>query len=84
MAVSAYTLIRVESDKLNIALRKLQEFKIVKEIVPVYGEYDIVIKTESENIDELTHFIYNQLRCHVPGLKITTTMIVSGLGKGKK
>lgn len=83
MTVLAYTLIRVEPNKLKEAIQKLKEFNVVKEVIPVYGEYDLIIKTECKVIDELTNFIYNELRPRVPGLKMTTTMIVSGLSKGK-
>jgi len=52
----------------------------VKEVTPVYGEYDIIVKTETESINELTLFIYNKLRT-ISGFTMTTTMITARIGK---
>jgi len=52
----------------------------VKEVTPVYGEYDMIVKTETESIKELTLFIYNQLRT-ISGLTMTTTMITAKTNK---
>jgi anthranilate phosphoribosyltransferase len=54
----------------------MEKLKFVKEITPVYGEYDMIVKTETETIKELTVFIYNRLRT-IPGLTMTTTMITT-------
>jgi anthranilate phosphoribosyltransferase len=54
----------------------MEKLKFVKEITPVYGEYDMIVKTETETIKELTVFIYNRLRT-IPVLTMTTTMITT-------
>ncbi len=74
MIVSAYTLVRVEHSKLEKIAAKMKKLRFVKEVTPVYGEYDIVVKTETNSIEELNFFIYNELR-KIPGLTATTTMI---------
>lgn len=48
--------------------------KFVEEVSPVYGEYDIIVKTKTNSIEELNFFIYNKLR-KIRGLVATTTMI---------
>jgi len=61
-------------------MNKINKLQFVKEVTPVYGEYDIIVKTETESIKELTTFIYNQLRT-MPGLTMTTTMITAKITK---
>jgi len=74
MVVSAYTLIRVEHSKLEKLAAKMEKLRFVKEVTRVYGEYDIIVKTETNSIEELTFLIYNELR-KIRGLTATTTMI---------
>ncbi len=74
MVVSAYTLMRVEHSKLEKLAANMKKMRFVKEVTPVYGEYDIIVKTETNSIEELNLFIYNELR-KIRGLTATTTMI---------
>lgn len=74
MVVSAYTLIRTKHSEREKAINKVKKLRFVKEVTPVYGEYDIVVKTETDSIEQLTCFIYNELR-KIRGLAATTTMI---------
>ena len=76
--VSAFTLIRVESNKNMKVYEKLRKISIIKEVTLVYGEYDIVIKTETRNIEELNDFVYNVLR-KISDITMTTTMITAKL-----
>ncbi len=74
MVVSAYTLIRTEHSKRDELVNKIKKLRFVKEVASVYGEYDIIVKTETSSIEELTLLIYNKLR-KISGLATTTTMI---------
>ncbi len=74
MVVSAYTFIRTEHADRGKLVDKIRTLEIVKEAEQVYGEYDIVVRTETESIDELNVFIYDKLR-KIRGLAATTTMI---------
>ncbi len=74
MVVTAYTLVRTDRSKLGKLISKISKLRFVEEVTPVYGEYDIVIKTETNSIEELNFFIYNELR-KISGLTATTTMI---------
>jgi DNA-binding Lrp family transcriptional regulator len=74
MVVTAYTLVRAHHTKLGKLLSKISKLRFVREVTPVYGEYDIVVKTETNSIEELNFFIYNELR-KISGLTATTTMI---------
>jgi len=57
-------------------VNKIKKLQLVKEITPVYGKYDILVKTETDSIKELTLFIYNKLRT-ISGLSMTKTMITA-------
>ena len=61
MVVSAYTLVRTEHLKLEKLVDKIKKLRLVKEVTPVYGEYNLIVKTETETIEELNFFIYNEL-----------------------
>ncbi|MGQ9641665.1 MAG: Lrp/AsnC ligand binding domain-containing protein [Candidatus Bathycorpusculaceae bacterium] len=74
MVVSAYTLVRTKYLRLEELVEKIRKLRFVKEVIAVYGEYDLVVKTETESIEELNFFIYNELR-KIPRLTKTTTMI---------
>jgi len=74
MVISAYTLIRTEHSEREEVVSKIKKLRFVKEVVPVYGEYDIIVKTETNSIEELNFLIYNELR-KIRRLTATTTMI---------
>lgn len=83
MVVVAYTLVRTEDRKIGNLVSKMKKLRLVKEATPVYGEYNIVVKTETESIEELTFFIYKHLRT-IPGLTMTTTMITAKIPKRRR
>jgi len=80
MNVSAYTLVRVQPHRIVDVVKAVKKFQVVTEVISVYGEYDLILKTTTETLDELSLFIYNDLR-FIPGITKTTTMIISNLGK---
>ncbi len=81
MGVIAYTLIRTEGQRKDEVVDRMRKLEPVREARSVYGEYDILIKTETKSISELTFFIYKHLR-RIPGLGRTTTMITASLESG--
>lgn len=80
MAVVAYTLIRTEQQRVNELIKKLKKFRFVKEVTPVYGEYNMIVKTETDSIDELNLFVYNELR-RTTDIAMTTTMITAKISE---
>jgi len=74
--ISAFTLARVSPHKNAEVSEKIKNLSLVSEISFVYGEYDIIVKTTTNDIDELNSFIYNVLR-KIPHITMTTTMIVA-------
>lgn len=80
--ILAYTLAKVSPNESVAVTKIIEKLPLISEITLVYGEYDILVKTETTNIAELNAFIYNVLR-RVPHIIMTTTMIVANIPKKK-
>ena len=74
--ISAFTLVRVSPEKNVHVFEKVKKLPMIKEATLVYGEYNIIIRTRTKNMEELNKFIYNVLR-KTPFITMTTTMIVA-------
>lgn len=72
--VTSYTLARIHPEKDQEAYKVIKTFPEVKEITITYGEYDLIIKVESESLNDLDYFIFNKLRT-IPGVAATTTLL---------
>lgn len=60
--------------------KALMEFNEVNEIIMTYGRYDLIVKVETETLEELDHFIFNRLRT-TDGVIITTTLLQVNSGE---
>lgn len=72
--ISSVTLIRVVPVKDIDVFKAIKAFSEVKEIMMTYGEYDLVIKVESQSLEDLDNFIFNKLRT-IDGVSGSTTLI---------
>ena len=72
--VVAYVLITVKHGTNKEAVEKLMQFKEVKEAHILYGQYDVIIKIEIENMKDLDQFILKKLKV-VPNVESTETLI---------
>ena len=72
--VIAFVLISTETGKEKDVLQELNSMSEVKEAWTVYGDYDIIAKIESENMDGLNDLILSKLR-QVGQVSMTTTLI---------
>lgn len=74
MSVLAYVLVRMGKGEKDLVafLRKLPQ---VREAYIVYGEYDVVVKVEAEDMRELTKLVLDQIRARFP-VERTSTLIV--------
>lgn len=72
--ITAFVLAITESGREREVLNALEGMEEVKEKWNVYGDYDILIKLEVENLDKLNEFLIQKLR-KVENLSMTTTMI---------
>jgi anthranilate phosphoribosyltransferase len=72
--VVAYILCVTEVGKEKEVQTVLKKFKEVKEAYIVYGEYDIVLKIEIDNLEDLDAFITKKLRS-IGNVERSSTMI---------
>ena len=72
--VTAFILATTKPGKEKEALVSLGEMSEVKDAYTVYGDYDIVLQTETRDLDDLNNFLLKKLR-DVPTIAATTTMV---------
>ena len=73
MAVKAYILIVTAVGKETEVANSIKKINGVKEVNPVYGEYDVVAEIVTDNLDELNKVI-SQIR-RDPSILRTVTLI---------
>jgi DNA-binding Lrp family transcriptional regulator len=72
--ITSYTLARVLPAKDKEVYSKVKVFDEVKEVILTYGEYDLILKIESNSLEDLDHFVFNKLRT-IDGISTTTTLL---------
>jgi DNA-binding Lrp family transcriptional regulator len=61
---------------------KLIEFKEVVQADNIFGEYDVIVRMTTDDLDKLEEFVSQSIRT-VPNVLVTSTMIISREYKGK-
>lgn len=74
--MKAYVLINVKTGSERDMYQRIKEIKNVIDINELYGEWDIIVKVEIENVEQLDELITEKIRNN-PGIKATMTMIVA-------
>ena len=82
MAVLAYVLFKVGSGTEREVCQKLIEFDEVVQADIIFGEYDVIAKVATRDLDKLEEFVSLKVR-NVPNVLVTSTMIISREYKGK-
>ena len=82
MAVLAYVLFKVSSGTEREVAKRLIEFNEVQQADIVFGEYDVVAKMLTTDLDALEGFVSEKVRI-VPNVLVTSTMIISREYRGK-
>ena len=82
MAVSAYVLFKVSSGTEREVAQKLVEFDEILHADIIFGEYDVVAKMSTKDLDSLENFVSEKIRT-VPNVLVTSTMIISREYRGK-
>lgn len=82
MPVLAYVLFKVNSGTEREVAQKLIEFEEVVQADIIFGEYDVVAKMVTEDLDKLEEFVSEKIRT-VPNVLVTSTMIISREYKAK-
>jgi DNA-binding Lrp family transcriptional regulator len=82
MTVLAYVLFKVSSGAEREVAQKLIEFKEVIEADIIFGEYDVIVRMTTQNLESLEEFVSQSIRT-VPNVLVTSTMIISREYKSK-
>jgi len=72
--VTAFIFATTKTGKEKEVLETLTKLNEVQEAHNVYGDYDLVLRTETADLDKLNEFLIDKLRA-VPNIAMTTTMI---------
>jgi DNA-binding Lrp family transcriptional regulator len=83
MGILAYVLFKVGSGSEREVCQKLIELDEVVHANIIFGEYDVVSKVKTDDLDKLEEFVSYKVR-KIPNVLVTSTMIVSREYKGKK
>ncbi|MFX0168330.1 MAG: Lrp/AsnC ligand binding domain-containing protein [Candidatus Hodarchaeota archaeon] len=73
----AYILVKAAPGKESEVLDRVKKMKPVAEAELVYGEYDLILKTQMKLPESLDDFVFNTLR-QINGVISTTTCICAG------
>ena len=72
MVVQAYILIQTEVGKAAAVAREIAELKGVTQAEDVTGPYDVIVRAQAENVDELGRLVAANIQS-VPGITRTLT-----------
>ena len=76
MAVFAYIFLTVTSGSERDVCKKLSKYEEVVELNEVYGEYDVILGVQVEELESLDRFITEEVRS-IPNVILTYTMVVA-------
>ena len=72
--INAYILVIVQSGATETVKKQLEKSEQVKDINIVYGEYDLIMKVEVPEMNDLQTFIMENIRT-IKDVERTSTMI---------
>jgi DNA-binding Lrp family transcriptional regulator len=81
MSVLAYVLFKVGSGAEREVAQKMIEFQEVMQADVVFGEYDVIARVITTDLEKLQDFVSDKIRT-VPNVLVTSTMIISKEYKG--
>jgi DNA-binding Lrp family transcriptional regulator len=82
MSVLAYVLFKVASGTEREVAKKMIEFEEVMQADVVFGEYDVIARVTTIDLEKLQDFVSDKIRT-IPNVLVTSTMIISKEYKGK-
>ena len=74
MVETAYVMINCEMGAEGTIVEGVKSFDAVKEVLGVFGNYDIIVKLECSDVDEIREIIAKKIR-HLSKVKCTTTLM---------
>ena len=75
LLATAYLLLNVETGSEEEVMRSLKSIEEVKEARMVYGVYDIILRVETETMEEMKDLVNGRIR-RLYRVRSTMTMIV--------
>ncbi len=82
MAILAYVLFKVASGTEREVAQKLIDLEEVLQADIVFGEYDVIARVSTEDLEKLQDFVSERIRT-VQNVLVTSTMIISREYKGR-
>jgi DNA-binding Lrp family transcriptional regulator len=82
MPIFAYVLFKVSSGTEREVAQTLTNFEEVLQSDILFGEYDVVARVSTDDLDKLEEFVSQKVRT-VQNVLVTSTMIISREYKGK-
>ena len=76
MSVKAYIMMNVKTGTEEDVCQSLLHFEEVEEVATIYGEYDALVKIQTEDMSQLDSFIMNKLRA-IPNIFLTATILIA-------
>ncbi len=76
MPALVYVLILTKQAKIRPVAKKLMNFKEVKEVHELYGQYDVIAEVEGKTMKEIEDFIQKNLRTD-DDIEGTETLVAS-------
>ncbi len=67
-------MINCEMGSESSIIEKIKPIEGVKEVVGVFGNYDVLVKIQSPNVDEISHTIIANIR-NLDKIRCTTTLM---------
>lgn len=71
---TAYVMINCEMGSESSIMEKIKPIEGVKEVIGVFGNYDVLVKIQSPKIDEISRTIVASIRS-LDKIRCTTTLI---------
>jgi len=82
MVVLAYVLFKVASGSEREVAQRLIEFDEVLQADIVFGEYDVIARVSTDDLQKLEEFVSEKIRA-AQNVLVTSTMIISREYRGK-
>ena len=73
--VTAFLLLNVDTGAEEMVMRRLESIQEVKEARMVYGVYDLIVRVETVDMEELKNVVNGRIR-RLDNVRSTMTMIV--------
>ncbi len=70
-----FVLVTCDISSVQSVIAKLKTINLVKEVNQVWGSYDVLVKLEGDNSNDLKNIITSKIR-KIPHIKTTVTLTV--------